>query len=273
MKDLKERTVLLTGASGGIGHRVARRLAAAGANVAVAGRRADVLEALANELRETGVKAEPIVGDLARLGELDDLVDKTERALGPVDILINNAGAELASAFAGYTPDELRWMTDVNLVAPMLLTRRVLPGMVERERGHVVFVSTGAAKIAPAYQAPYAATKAGLLSLSQSLRAEYHRSPIGFSVVLPGFVKGDGMYQAWVDQGVEASKLLGSTTVDRISGKIVGAILKDRAEVLDMGMPVRSMFATTQLSPGFAGRMALRMSPVFRKQAAARDRL
>ncbi|WP_280331738.1 SDR family NAD(P)-dependent oxidoreductase [Nocardia wallacei] len=273
MKDLKERTVLLTGASGGIGKRVARRLAAQGARVALVGRQADVLGALAEELRESGAKAEPILGDLADAAGLDDLVDRAERALGPIDVLINNAGVELAAAFTKYEPAELNWIVQVNLMAPMLLTRRVLPGMVVRGGGHVLFVSTGAAKVAPAFQAPYAATKAGLVSLAQSLRAEYHGTPIGFSVVLPGFVKGDGMYQVWVDQGVRASALLGSTTVDRIAGKIVGAVRRNRSEVLDMGMPVRSMFATTQLSPAFADRMARRMSPVFRKQASVRDRL
>ncbi|WP_254206175.1 SDR family NAD(P)-dependent oxidoreductase [Nocardia alni] len=271
--DLKERTVLLTGASGGIGKRVARRLAASGARVALAGRQTEVLGQLAEELRGSGVKAEPVIGDLADLDSLDDLVDRAERALGPIDVLINNAGVELAASFPKYQRTELEWIVTVNLTAPMLLTRRVLPGMLERGRGHVVFVSTGAAKVAPAYQAPYAATKSGLVSLAQSLRAEYHRSPVGFSVVLPGFVKGDGMYQAWIDQGVTASRMLGSTTVDRIAGKIVGAVQHDRPEVLDMGMPVRSMFATTQLSPGFGDSMARRMSPVFRKQAEMRDRL
>lgn len=165
------------------------------------GRQADVLGALAEELRESGAKAEPILGDLADAAGLDDLVDRAERALGPIDVLINNAGVELAAAFTKYEPAELNWIVQVNLMAPMLLTRRVLPGMVERGGGHVLFVSTGAAKVAPAFQAPYAATKAGLVSLAQSLRAEYHGTPIGFSVVLPGFVKGDGMYQVWVDQG------------------------------------------------------------------------
>nr|WP_221333690.1 SDR family oxidoreductase [Nocardia transvalensis] len=270
---MKERTVLLTGASGGIGKRVARRLAAEGAQVALVGRHAEVLGALAEELRETGVKAEPVIGDLADPAGLDDLVDRAEQALGPIDVLINNAGVELASAFTRYRREELDWIVTVNLMAPTLLTRRVLPGMVERGRGHIVYVSTGAAKVAPAFQAPYAMTKAGLVSLAQSLRAEYHGTPIGFSVVLPGFVKGDGMYQAWVDKGIQASALLGSTNVDKISGKIVGAVRRNRSEVLDMGMPVRSMFATTQMSPGFADRMARRMSPVFRKQAAAQDRL
>ncbi|WP_019925005.1 SDR family oxidoreductase [Nocardia sp. BMG111209] len=273
MKDLKDRTVLLTGASGGIGKQVARLLAAQGAHVALVGRQSDILGTLAEELRGAGVKAEPVIGDLADLESLDDLVDRAEQALGPIDVLINNAGVELAAALTRYEPAELNWILNVNLTAPMLLTRRVLPGMAERGRGHVVFVSSGAAKVAPAYQAPYAATKAGLAALSQSLRAEYSNTPLGFSVVLPGFVKGDGMYQVWVDKGVKASPMLGSTTVDRIAGKIVGAIRRDKSEVLDMGMPVRSMFATTQLSPGFADRLARRMSPVFRTQAKTRDRL
>jgi NAD(P)-dependent dehydrogenase (short-subunit alcohol dehydrogenase family) len=89
----------------------------------------------------------------------------------------------------------------------MLLTHRVLPGMLERGRGHVVFISSLAGKIGPAYNEPYAATKAGLVGLTQSLRAEYLHEPVGF-------LAGDGMYQRMVEEGVKSNRLMGETTRD-----------------------------------------------------------
>src|ERR671933_2968955 len=115
-------------------------------------------------------------------------------------------------------------MVDLNLTAPILLTHRVLPGMLERGRGHVVFISSVAGKIGPPYVEPYAATKKGLIGLTQSLRSEYHNAPVGFSVVCPGFVAGDGMYQRMKEnEGVKSNRLLGETTLDKVGKAVLEA--------------------------------------------------
>ncbi|MEA2273146.1 MAG: hypothetical protein QOI98_1854, partial [Solirubrobacteraceae bacterium] len=208
---------LVTGASGGIGTHIARALAREGMDVVVSGRREDALAAVAEELRGMGVRAEGVSADHSDLDQIDSFLERSEAAVGPIDVLINNAGVESTAAFVRYTRAELTGMVDLNLTAPMLLTHSLLPGMLERGRGHVVFIASVAGKIGPAYNEPYAATKAGLVGLTQSLRAEYAETPIGFSVVSPGFVAGDGMAQRMVDQGIKSNRNMGETTTDRIA--------------------------------------------------------
>src|SRR5947199_5309446 len=138
----------------------------------------------------------------------DVLIERAEHCLGPIDLLVNNAGVEHSSSFDRAPRSELLETMNVNLMAPMLLTHAVLPGMLERGRGHVVFMSSAAGKIGPAYEAPYGATKAGLMALTQGLRREYRKQPVSFSVVTPGFVAGDGMYQRMVEDGVRSNRII-----------------------------------------------------------------
>jgi short-subunit dehydrogenase len=275
VKDLQGRNALVTGASGGIGTHIARALARQGMNVVVSGRRQDALNAVVRELRGLGAKAEAVPADLFDLAQVDPLLARSEEALGPVDVLVNNAGIELTAAFTQATRDELTSMVDLNLTIPMLLTHRVLPGMLERGRGHVVFISSMAGKLGPAYSEPYAATKAGLIGLTQSLRAEYLDAPVGFSVVCPGFVAGDGMYQRMADQGIRSNRILGHTTTDRVADQVVRAILQDRPEVVESGGPVRPVLALAQVAPRAVERLLSRLgaNELFRRVAAERDRL
>ena len=243
-------------------------------NVAVSARRADALKEVVEQLRSTGAQAEPITCDLQQLDQLDSLIERTETALGPIDLLINNAGVETPSGFVRYTNAELCGMVDLNLNAPMLLTRRVLPGMLERGGGHVVFIASLAGKIGPAYEAPYAATKAALIGLTQSLRAEYRRAPVGFSVICPGFVAGEGMYQRMVDQGIKSNRLLGSTTIEKVVDRVVEAIRNDQPEVVESGGPVRPLLALGQVAPRLVERAMARAgaTELFKRTAAARNR-
>ncbi len=141
MESLRGKTALVTGSSGGIGTHIARALARQGANVIVSGRRADALGAVAEELRGLGVRSEALVADLADLEQAEDLIGRAEHVFGRLDVLVHNAGIEIASSFTGYTREELLTMININLTAPMLMTHRVLPGMLARREGHVVFIS------------------------------------------------------------------------------------------------------------------------------------
>jgi short-subunit dehydrogenase len=275
MEQLRGRTALVTGATGGIGRQIARRLAKEGVNVVASGRREDVLAEVVAELRQLGVRSEAVPADLGDLGQVDSLVERSEAALGEIDVLVNNAGVETVGAFTAYSREELTAMVDVNLTAPMLLTHRVVPGMLERGRGHVVFISSLAGKFGPAYNEPYAATKAGLLGLNQSLRAEYSQAPVGFSAVCPGFTAGDGMYQRMVDEGIGSNRLLGETTTEKVADKVVEAIRHDRPEILESGSPVRPMLALGQIAPRLAERLVERIggTEIFRRAAESRGRL
>ena len=274
MKTLHGRTALVTGASGGLGGHIARRLAREGVNVAVSGRREEALADLSAELSALGVKAIAVPADLADLSATDRLTDSVEAQLGPVDVLVNNAGVESVGAFTSYTREELTTMVDVNLAAPLLLTHRLTPGMLERGRGHVVFISSMAGKIGPAFSEPYAASKAGLVGLTQSLRAEYLDAPVGFSVICPGFVAGDGMYARMVANGHHSNRMMGETTTEKIAEAVVCAIREDRAEILESGTPIRLMLALGQLAPGLVERVAPRfgITELFRSVAVSRGR-
>ncbi len=256
MQDLRGRTALVTGASGGLGAHLARRLAREGMHVALTARREAELSALAVELGALGVRSAALPADLSDLSQIDPLLERAQDALGPLDLLLNNAGLELAGAFTTLTREELTGMVDLNLTAPLLLSHRVLPGMLARGRGHVVFISSVAGKLGPAYDEPYAATKAGLIGLTQSLRAEYRHEPVGFSVVCPGFIAGDGMYQRMVEAGLRSNRLMGETTLDRVADAVVRAIRRDLPEVIESGAPVRPALALAQLAPGLAERVA-----------------
>jgi short-subunit dehydrogenase len=243
-------------------------------NVALSGRRADALQALAEEIKATGVATASVPADLGQREQLDRLPEQVQATLGPVDVLVNNAGVESTSAFTSYTEQELCDMIEVNLTAPLLLTHKLLAGMLARGRGHVVFVSSMAGKYGPAYSEPYAATKAGLIGLTQSLRAEYADRPVGFSVICPGFVAGDGMYQRMVEEGHSSNRLLGETNTKKVSDAVVKAIRNDSPEILESGAPVKPLLALQQLAPGLVERIAPRfgVTEIFRRVAVARGR-
>lgn len=275
MTELNGRTVLLTGASGGIGRQLAEALADGGANVVLSGRREGALAEVAQTVEQRGVKAAVVPADLADFDAIDALVDRAEAALGPLDIVVHNAGIEYFAPFADLTRDELTSLVDVNLTSPMLLTQRVLPGMVERGRGHVVFMASSAGHLSPAYAAPYDATKAGLISLSRSLRAEYAGSPVSFSVVSPGFVVGDGMSQRMLDGGVNFPRLLGRTSTERVADAVVRAIHRDSVEIIITGSPARPLVALGAIAPKTHERMVrlVGMHGVFQRVARIRGRL
>jgi short-subunit dehydrogenase len=274
VEDLRGRTALVTGASGGLGAHLARRLAREGMHVALTARREAELAALAVELGTLGVRTAALPADLSDLSQIDPLLERAQDALGPVDLLLNNAGMELASAFTALTREQLTGMVDLNLTAPLLLTHRVLGGMLARGHGHVVFISSLAGKSGPAYDEPYAATKAGLIGLTQSLRAEYRHEPVGFSVVCPGFIRGDGMYQRMVEAGLRANRLMGETTLERTADAVVRAIRRDLPEVIERGAFLRPAFALAQLAPGLAERVAplFGVDDLFRRSAVSRGR-
>jgi short-subunit dehydrogenase len=274
MRDLQGRAALVTGASGGIGAYIARALAREGMNVVVSGRREDALSAVAGEVREMGVGAEVLTADLFDPGQAESLIERSEAAVGPLDVLVNNAGVEYTSAFTELTGDELTSMVTINLLVPLLMTHRVVPGMLERGRGHVVFMSSLAGKLGPADGAPVAAPTAGGGGRKQSLRAEYLDAPIGFSAVCPGFVAGDGMYQRMVEHGVRSNRLIGETTNEKVASKVVDAIRRDRPQVIESGAPIRPMLALGEVAPRLVERTAPRfgVTEIFRRAAEAQGR-
>jgi short-subunit dehydrogenase len=180
------------------------------------------------------------------------LVERAEAEVGPVDIVVNNAGAERAAAFADLEAEEIAGMIDLNLTSAMLLTLAVLPGMVARGRGHVVNIASAAGKVGCPFAASYSATKFGLVGATQALRAEHHGSPVGFSVICPGFVRDDGMYARYEVAGVRAPLFVGTTTPQKVAKAVLTAITHDRAEVIVNSSPLRPMVVLGTAFPNLA---------------------
>jgi short-subunit dehydrogenase len=178
---------LVTGASAGIGLSFARLLAAEGARVVVTARRLDRLEALAEELERLGApEAFAVAEDLSDPDAPARLAATAESLLGHVDVLVNNAGFSVPGRFARSDLARTRTLLHVNVLAATELMRRLLPGMLERDRGGIVTVSSLAGYQATAFQAAYAASKAYLLVLSESVHMEVRGTGVSVTTLSPG---------------------------------------------------------------------------------------
>jgi uncharacterized protein len=239
-------SVLLTGASGGIGQAIAHALGAQGARVILTGRRADTLEELRAALP---AGAEVLTADLSDAGDAARLAERA----GAVDVLVANAGLPASGAVVDFTPEEIDRALDVNLRAPMQLARAFVPGMVERGRGHLVFVSSLNGKAPTARSGIYSATKFGLRGFAGGLRGDLVGTGVGVSVVFPGFVHGAGMF---AESGVKLPMGVGSRPPEAVADAVVRAVERDRAEIDVAPLSVRLGARAWGLAPStMAGAM------------------
>lgn len=176
--DLRDKRVLITGASRGIGEALARDFAGAGARVALVARTMTALEPLAAELGGSAHAA-----DLADPTQVAGLIERIEKDVGPIDVLVNNAGIESTAGFADAPDEELRRVTEVNYLAPAELCRQAIPRMLSRGGGHIVNVSSMAAYSVFPGLVTYCASKAALSHFTAGLRADLRGLPIGTTLV------------------------------------------------------------------------------------------
>ena len=166
------RTAIVTGASSGIGAATAVEMGRQGFRVALGARRADRLEAVAKQVEAEGGRAFAHVLDVTRPDSIEAFVSAVEAALGAVDLLVNNAGQNMSARIDQATIDELRLDVEVNLLGAMYMTRRVVPGMIARRVGDVIFIGSDAAQRPRTYQGAYNAAKAGLEAFARVLAME-----------------------------------------------------------------------------------------------------
>ncbi len=256
MKDLRGANAIVTGASRGLGVVIADALADEGVNLVLAARSAEGLEKVRGDIAAKGVTVVSIPTDVTDRAQLEALVTSSEAELGPIDILVNNAGILTAHPYQSYPPEEIEQLIQVNLTAPMLLTRLVLPQMIERNRGHIVQLASLAGKGGFPCEAPYAATKAALIMLTHVLRAELADTDVGCSAVCPGFVADEGMYADMQrDTGVQASRLLGVSKPEKVAEAVVKAIKRNSAELIVNPTPMRPVIVAEQMFPDIAPRV------------------
>jgi uncharacterized protein len=240
-------TVLLTGATGGIGHAIARALGARGAKLILTGRRADVLEPLATELG-----ARSLVVDLADRAAVDALAEQASET----DILLANAALPATGTLDSFSVEEIDRALDVNLRAPIVLARALTPRMVERGSGQLVFISSLSGKAATPRTAMYNTSKFGLRGLSSALRADLHGTGVGVSAIFPGFIRDAGMC---ADAGVKLPPGIGTKTPEDVARAVVKAIEHNRAELDVAPLALRGSTVFASLAPELAAKVSRRL--------------
>ena len=245
--ELRGRTVLVTGATGGLGMAIARAVAARGAVPVVTGRRADVLEPLA---AETGGRA--VAADLSSPADVDRLLAEA----GDVDVLVANAALPGSGHIASFSVEDIDRALAVNLRAPMVMARRLAEPMAARGAGHLVFVSSLSGKVASGGGSVYSATKFGLRGFAHGLREDLRGAGVGVSVVLPGFIRDSGMFH---DADVDLPRFVGTRTPEDVAAAVVRAIEHDRAEIDVAPLSLRAGAAFAGLAPELSARLQRRL--------------
>jgi uncharacterized protein len=239
--------VLLTGASGGLGQAIARSLSQRGASLVLTGRRSEVLDPLAQEL-----SARTLLIDLAVSTEVERLVGEA----GEVDILVANAALPASGPLESFSVEEIDRALNVNLRAPIILAHGLLPQMVARGGGHLVFMSSLAGKAATAGSSLYNASKFGLRGFAAAVRADLRDSNVGVSAVFPGFIRDAGMF---ADAGATLPPGIGTRTPEDVAAAVIDAIENNRGEIDVAPLPVRVSAAFAGIAPELAATLARRI--------------
>jgi short-subunit dehydrogenase len=238
--DLFGAQALLTGATGGLGGAIARALSSAGASLTLTGRRGELLEPLASELG-----ARQIVADLSDRADVSRLC----QACADVDLLVANAALPASGDLTDLTLEQLDKLLEVNLRAPIALARLLLPAMLARQRGHLVFIGSLSAKATAPKSCLYSATKFGLRGFALGLREDLHGTGVGVSLVHPGFISNAGMF---ADAGVRMPPGVGTRTPDQVAAAVLDAVANDRAEVTVAPALLRVGATVALIAPGTA---------------------
>jgi 3-oxoacyl-[acyl-carrier protein] reductase len=218
MFQLTGLNALVTGATGGLGGEIARALHAQGATVGLSGTRAEVLQALADEL---GERAHVLPCNLGDKDAVEALVPAADAAMGQVDILVNNAGITRDGLFMRMKDEDWEQVINVNLTSAFRLSRAVLRGMMKRRFGRIVSITSVVGVTGNAGQGNYAASKAGMIGMSKSLAAEVASRNITVNCIAPGFIQSP-MTDALNDKQKEA--ILGTIPAGRLgAGSDIGA--------------------------------------------------
>jgi len=262
MRDLNGANAIITGGSRGLGPHIARALAREGMNIALAARDAAKLESVQNEIEALGVRALSVPTDVNQAEDRSRLIERATSELGPIDVLVNNAGVEPTIAFVDIDESAIIDTIQTNLTSCLLLMRLVLPDMVARKRGHVVNIASMAGKIPIPYDSVYSATKFALVGASHAVRSELRGTGVGMSVVCPGFVEEAGMYANTVNEtGVAAPAMAGTTKPGLVANAVVRAVKHDVAEVIVTPITGRPIVAAAALVPSF-GQAMMRLTGV-----------
>ena len=251
--ELRGKTVLLTGATGGLGQAIARGLAGRGATLVLSSRKPAELEELRGSLPGDGHRA--AVADLAEQGVALGLLTEA----GEIDVLVANAALPASGRLDGYDAQQIQRALRVNLEAPILMAHALLEPWLRRGSGHFVFVSSLNGKVATARSSLYSATKFGLRGFALGLREDLRQAAVGSSVVMPGTIRDAGMF---ADSGAKMPAGMGTSSPEEVADGVIRAIERDRAEVEVAPRIQRVLTNFAARRPDLAGRLAARSGGV-----------
>ena len=255
--ELRGAIGIVTGASRGLGVYIAEALTRKGVSLALAARSEQELKETQARVERLGGRAISVATDVGKLRDLEELVERTQTELGPIDLVVNNAGVERYAFYEEMDPEVIEKTLRINLWAPEVLTRLVLPGMVERRRGHIVNIASVAGKTAVPYNAIYSSSKHGLVGFSWSLREEMKPYGVGVSVVCPGFVSESGMFHHW-SQGKKPPSVSRAVTPEKVGDAVVKAVESNKAELIVAKGLTKIVDVTHAISPSFTTGIARR---------------
>ena len=213
--------MLVTGATGGLGQAIALALHGRGAHLLLSGRREAVLAELVGEL---GSRAESMPADLRSGPAARELIERA----GRVDVLVANHAVPGSGRLDDYSVEEVDRALDVNLGAPVHMTHAVVPQMIERGAGHLVFISSIAGKVATGGGSLYSATKFGLRGFAAALHDELASDGVGVTTVFPGFISGAGMF---AETGLRLPTGVGTRSPEQVADAVIRGIERNRCEI------------------------------------------
>ena len=246
--DLDGTVAVVTGGSRGVGPHIAAALAQRGARIALVARSQLELAAVAETLREEGSQVLTIGADVTSAADRRRVVETTEHVLGPIGVLVNNAGGDPQREFHHLTEEDIRAVLELNLTSGVILARLVLPGMLAREQGHIVNISSMAGRVSFPFTEAYAAGKDGLVGFTRVLRGDYRRRGVSASTLILGPVRDTGAGPRTAEEvGIKPPPF--GVTGAAVGRATVRAIRKDKAELAVLPGPGRTLRAVLDRFP------------------------
>ena len=247
MNKLEGKIALVTGASRGIGPYIVRALSSKGALVIGIARNEEKLKKLQQHIIEEGGKVRMIPFDLKETHKLKELVQNLKKDnMNGIDILVNNAGIEKYKHYPDNDYESIQSIITVNLLAPMELSRLVLPGMLKRGQGNIINIASLAGRKGVAYNSIYSASKAGIIKWSDGLRQELNGTGVSISTIMPGYIDKAGMF---FDGGQKAPMLLGTSSPQNVADAVMKAIKTGKGEIIVNKGLIKPLLSLNIFSP------------------------
>jgi len=246
---LEGKRVLLSGATGGIGRAIAEELAGRGAKLVLSSRRRKELQELARSLPGGARRHKVVVADLSKAGAAEKLV----RDAGDIDVLVANAALPGVGRIEDIGKGELTKTLRVNLEAPILMSRELVPKLEKKGEGHIVFISSLNGKVGTPRTAIYCTTKFGMRGFALALREDLHPKGVGVSVVAPGFIREAGMFH---ESGTKLPRGVATRTPEDVAKAVLEGIDRNRAEIDVAPFSLSSGAKVFGLSPPVASRIS-----------------